>query len=632
MPSVYGISTSALRAFQQALSTTSHNIANVNTPGYSRQRVELENRTPEYAGVGYLGSGVQAASVERVFDGFVVEEVRNSQSSFHQQQTFFDLSRQVDNLLGDAATGLSPGLQGFFDAVQEVANDPTSTSARQVMLTEGETLISRFQQIDQRFEDSRQRVNGELRTVVAEINSLAQNIARLNEDIVNASARGAGQPPNDLLDQRDATIEQLAERVAVTAVAQDDGAVNVFIGTGQNLVLGSDVATLTAESLGQDRDHLEIGLVSPGGTIPITNLITGGRLSGILEFRDRVLDPAQNALGRIAVGVVDQFNRQHRLGMDLNGNVGGDFFVPLQPELTADPNNSGSGAVQVGFADVNQLTLDDYRLSYDGAAWGLTRVGDGQSVPFASGSGTAADPYLVDGLSIVVDPAPAAGDNYLLRPTHGAVAQLGLAISDNRQIAAAGPLVSAPANGNAGDGQVSPVQVLDASDPNFLYPVNIVFDDPSTSYRINGGPSVAYTSGADIDVNGWRVQIDGNPQAGDTFTIQNNAGGVGDNSNALRLAGLQQALTLANGTASFDGAYTTLVADVGTLTRQAEINTAAQERLLEQAQAERDSISGVNLDEEAANLLKFQQAYQAAAQVIATADLMFETLLGAVRR
>ncbi len=552
MAGVFGIGTRALMAFQNALNTTGHNIANVNTPGYSRQRTEFATERPDFVGFGYLGNGVKIGDVQRLFDGFVVDRVRTGQSAYNQQQTYYELASQVDNLLGDPATALSPGLQSFFNAVQEVANDPTSTAARQVLITEADTLSSRFGQLHQGLEDGRSRINQQLRATVEEINGYATSIARLNDDIAIALSRGEGHAPNDLLDQRDRLVEQISERVAVRTVLQDDGEMNVFIGNGQNLVLGTDTNTLSVEPLGEDPDRLDIGLQSPGGTVRITNLITGGKLGGILEYRDKILGPSQNALGRIAIGLAVSFNDQHRLGMDLDGNAGQDFFNVPQAEVIPDPGNGGPGPVLVGFDDVAQLTLDDYRLSFDGTNSVLTRLSDGQTVAFASGSGTAVDPYIVDGISIVTDPAAVAGDTYLIRPTRQGGSGLGVAVTDTRKLAAA------------------------------------------------------------------------DPAAG--------AGSVGDNTNALALAGLQQSLTLSNGTASFEQAYTALVGDVGTRTGQAQINAEAQGKVLEQAQNERDAISGVNLDEEAANLLKFQQAYQAAAQVIATAEQMFDTLLDAVRR
>jgi flagellar hook-associated protein 1 FlgK len=634
VPNVFGIGRGALKAFQTALGVTGHNIANVNTPGYSRQRVDFDTRQPEYVGVGFMGTGVKVGAISRIYDSFVVEQVRTNQSAFTQQQTYFELAKQIDNLLGDTATTLSVGLQSFFNSVHEVANDPTSPAARQVMLTEAQTLTSRFHQLNQSLEDSRTRLNRQLRNTVDEINSLSGSIASLNADISVALARGDSEPPNDLLDQRDALLEELSQQVAVTAVPQDDGTVSVFIGSGQSLIIGDQAFTLAASALGQDNDQLDIGITTSTGLVPITNLISGGRLAGLFEYRSQILDPAQNALGRIAAGISVAFNAQHRRGMDLDGDIGRDFFTSPQATVLPDADNSGPGPVTVNFNDISKLTTEDYRLSYAGGAWTLRRVSDGQVVPFDSGSGTSIDPYIVDGISIVTDPAAVADDVYLIQPTRDGAAQIGVAIDDNRHIAAAGAVQADTVPSNTGDGQISAAQVLDSSDPDLLKPVDIVFDDPPISFQIVGSGlgSIAYTEGANIDYSGWRVQISGNPQAGDTFTVTPNYGGVGDNGNALQLAALQQSLIMAEGTASLDNAYTMLMADVGTKTRQAEINADAQQRLLEQSQADRESVSGVNLDEEAANLMQFQQAYQAAAQVIAVADSMFEILMNAVRR
>lgn len=626
---------SALTAMQRALATTSNNIANVNTDGYSRQRVEFANRAPELTGSGYIGAGVDASAVRRIFDGFVQGRVNAGTSSYQREQAYLELAVQVDDLLADSEAGLSPGLQSFFDSVQQLANDPTSVAGRQVMLTEAEVLVDRFNYLDERLDDLTATVNSQLRNYVREVNSLADSIAQLNVEIVREYARGSGQPPNDLLDQRDTLVTKLSEFVKVSTLEQDDGALNVFIGTGQTLVVGADTTRLSVQPLGTDLDRLDIAYQPASGTpVAVTNLISGGKLGGVLAFREQVLDQSRNALGRIAVGMATVFNEQHREGMTLDGQVNTDFFIVPQP--TVYPQATNASSLAVDFADVGRLTTEDYELRYDGANWALTRLRDGQAVSL-TGTGTPADPFLADGLSLVVSGAPAAGDYYLIRPTRLAAQDIAVTVDNVRHIAAAGAVYAEAATANAGDATISPAQVLDPSDPNLLATVSLVFDSPTT-YQINGaGPSIAYTSGADIDLNGWRVQIEGTPQAGDSFTLRSNAGGVGDNRNALALAELQNAFTLEAGSAgspttSFAGAYEQLVARVGTNTRAAQYNASAQESLLQQAQAQRESISGVNLDEEAANLLRFQQAYQAAAQMVAVADTLFQTLLGAVRR
>lgn len=545
MSGILGISTRALMAFQNALTTTSHNIANANTEGYSRQRVGFATESPEFAGFGYVGRGVKIGDITRVYDQFVVEQVRTSQSSVNRDQTYLTLASDVDNLLADEATGLTPGLQSFFSSVQEVANDPTSAAARQVMLAEGETLAARFQNLDQALNDSRSRINAQMVNVTSEINSFAQAVADLNEDIAKAFAQGMGQAPNDLLDQRDAVIEELAQRVTVSVVNQDDGMANVFIGTGQSLVLGSDSARLVAAPLGEDPDYLDIAVEGQGDPVKITPLLSGGQLGGILEYRGQVLEPTQNALGRIAIGLADSFNAQHIQGVDLYGLAGSPFFSLPDPQIL--PASGNLGSLSVTFDDVSALSTEDYTLSHDGANWTLSRFPGGQSVPFESGTGSALDPYIVDGLSMdlsLADP----GDVYLIRPTRSGGGDLSVVLTEGAQIAAGDP------------GQ-----------------------------------------------------------------------GVGGNGNALSLAGLQNGLPLLNGTASYEDAYAIVLGDVGTRTRQAEITASAQQKLLTESQTRRSSISGVNLDEEAANLIRFQQAYEAAARIVSAADTMFQSLLEAVR-
>jgi len=538
-----GIGTSGLQAFQRALATTSHNISNATTEGYSRQRVELSARPPERAGNSFLGAGVQVSAVTRIADQFVESQLRSATSASQQHSVFHGYAKRVDSLLAEADSGLSPGLRRFFGAVQDVANDPTSNTARQVLLSEAESLVDRFRFLDQRLGEQRDLVNGQIASTVDEINSLAEALARVNTDIVTALGRGG--TPNDLLDQRDTLVRALAERVNLTTTEQEDGALNVFIGNGQNLVLGSRSNPLVARSLGEDPAQLDVGF-GQSSPIDISRLITGGRLGALLEVRGSVLDVAQNSLGRTAIGLAEAFNEQHRMGRDLDGITGRDFFQVAQPEVL--PSKQSLVPPTVTISDAGLLGTGDFRLvavdngeGDGGLDWQLRGVPGGQRI---------GDPSTV-GLEIDTDDisGAVAGDSFLIRPTRTAASQIATVIDDPQAVAAAAE-----------------------------------------------------------------------------------GGNVGDNSNALALGALQEDRFLAGGTSTLEGSYNTLIAEVGTRTRQAEIASQAQARLLAQAQAQRESISGVNLDEEAANLLRFQQAYQAAAQVVSVTSTLFDTLLSAVRR
>ncbi len=632
--SLFGIGVSGLQAFQSALNTTGHNIANVNTPYYSRQEAMFVQRLPNLGSVGYEGSGVDVADIRRRYDQFVTGQVQQGTTQFEQSNAYYSLAVQVDNLLADEQVGLTPGLENFFNAVQEISNDPTSTAARQVLLTESESLTDRFSYLYNRLEDIRSNVNGQIESYVTEINSIADSIASLNKDIIVAQGRAGGQTPNDLLDQRDALIGQLSELVEVRYIDQEDGSINVFIGNGQPLVVGNVASQLSSAPQSLDPFRSDVSLVTNGVTIPITDLITGGKLSGALEFRENMLDPAQNSLGRIAVGLASDFNAQHRLGMDLDGNVDIAFFSEPPPEVLPRSNPPNAGTINVTITDTNQLTLDDYQFEHVGANIEIRRASDGQLLQTSA----AAAPFTFNGLTIDAT-ASVAGDEYLVRPTRVASRDLGTLLTNTRQIAAAGAVMSEAASGNAGTGSATLPTVLDQTDPNLLATVTITFTSATTFDVVGAGTGnpvgVVYDPAAPADVisyNGWEFELSGAPATGDVFTIRSNAGGVGDNRNALDLAALQNQSTLNNGTATYADAYSETVGDVGTRTRQAEITSAAQEKLLSDAIATRESISGVNLDEEAANLLRYQQAYQAAAQVIATADTLFQTLLTAVRR
>ncbi len=540
---------SGLVASQRALATTSHNISNANTPGYSRQRVDLVAQPSQGSRTGFIGKGVAVSTIGRSYDQFLTAQIRTSTAASSEARTFHELASRVDNLLANPDTGLASALQSFFDAVHEVAADPTSLPARQVLLSEAEGLAQRYHALDKQLTDLQQETNGRLTGLVDEVNTLAEGIADLNREIAQAEGATGGQPANDLRDRRDELLRQLAEQVGVHTVQQDDGAINVMVGNGQPLVVGSSAFGLSVMDNASDPTRKEIAVTAGGGSTIISDILSGGAIGGLLDFREQVLGEAENALGRVAVGLASNFNSHHRLGADLDGNPGLDFFVPIDAigaEVLSHDQNTGS-APSVTVTDPAALTTSDYRLDYDGTEYTVTRLSDNKVDRF-----TAPIPLVaVDGFQIDVSVPPGAGDSFIVRPVSAGAKAFGLAIRDPREIAAAFP---------------------DAM------------------------------------------------------------GGVGDNRNALDLAGLQERLRLENGSATLAGAYGQLVASVGAATQKADAHRSAQEVLLNQVTDARDGVSGVNLDEEAANLLRYQQAYEASARVIAVADAAFDSLLQMVGR
>jgi len=637
MADLLGIGTSALLANSRALATTSNNIANVNTDGYSRQRVSFNERPPEISGI---GNGVSVGSVSRVYDGFAVEQVRINNASFSNFETLNEFSSQLDSILADSNAGLSPAISEFFDALQEVAGDPSSTVTRQVLLSESESLVSRFDAISGRLESLNNAVNSDITATVNDVNVLSRSIADLNGQITDTEAGSGGVVANGLRDQRDRLLLQLSEYTNVSTVEQNGGALNVFIGNGQSLVSGSIVQTLSVTTNEFDSSRLEISYVTSGATAQISDQIAGGRLGGLLDFRASVLEPSRNTLGQVAIGITSQINDQHRLGQNLDGTAGGLYFNDLaasSPLALQNTNNTGTGVIDVAVTDVNLLTNSDYSLRNNAGVYSVTRLSDNTVTNLPPSFPVTA--AVVDGLTISVASGTVnSGDAFLIRPTAAASRDLRLQISDVRQIAAATPIIGQASSNNTGNARISS-GVVNAPPPpnaNLTQSVTITFTTPTT-FNVTGTgtgnpTNVAYTSGGAITYNGFTVEVSGVPTAGDIFTVSANTGGVGDNRNALVLANIQQQLGLNNGTSSISSVYGSLVAEVGTRTRESELNREAQQTLLAQSQARRDSISGVNLDEETTDLLRFQQSFQAAAQIISIADDLFQVLLGAVSR
>ena len=347
MPDLLTTSVTGMLALQRALDVTAHNVANASTPGYSRQVAEFSTMPGQGTGAGFIGSGVQIATVKRVYDQLLGLHLQSSITSQSRLGMLDGLASQVDGLLSSPDTGLSPSLQAFFDSVQDVANDPASLSARQAMLGEADGFVQRLQGIDSRLRDIDAEVNGRLQEAVGDINRLATSIAEVNDQIVLAQGR-TGQPPNDLLDQRDALIRDLAAQISVTTVRQDDGAINVFIGSGQTLVIGTEARTLGVRGNEFDPTRLELVYKTSGGDTPLDTGLTGGAIGGLLEFRSRLLDPAQQALGETVLALAIVFNNQHASGMDLRGALGGDFFSVSSPTVLPSSANTGTGTVTAG--------------------------------------------------------------------------------------------------------------------------------------------------------------------------------------------------------------------------------------------------------------------------------------------
>ena len=646
MAGIYGIGVQALNAAQLSLLTTQHNIANVNNPGFHRQQVLQSTNFALPSSSGYVGQGAQVETIRRLYNNFLDDQVLSASSQSEFYNAYYGAIKQIDNVLADPNAGLSPAIQDFFKGVNTVANDPASVPGRQVLLSGAESLVARFQSISSRLENIRNGVDTQLESIVTNINSYGSQIADLNVQIVTAQNL-VGQPPNDLLDQRDALIGKLNEQIRVSTVKQADGSLNIFIGSGQSLVIGATAFTLAVQDDPADLEQKNI-VYAQGGNfvkIPQTLLENGGVLGGLLSFRRNTLEGAQNALGRVSIALAQTVNNQNQLGQDLNGALGGNLFTlgSTSPSILANTGNSSSGAAlltaTLSSGAAGALTTSNYNLVYSAASsnYTLTRVADGTQTVISS------LPSTVDGVTIALSSGtPATGDQWLLLPTRFGARDISVATSDPNKIAAAAPIRTAKGTTNAGNGNINLGSVNTASQPplnaNLQNSVTITFTSAST-FNVSDttlsstlATGVSYTAGGAITYNGWTVAISGAPAASDTFTIATNTGGVGDNRNALALAALQTSNKLANNpsgtpTTTYQGAYVQLVGSVGNKTRENQVNSVSQQTLFNDAKKTQQQLSGVNLDEEAANLLRFQQAYQAAAKMVQIGSTLFDTIL-----
>ncbi len=644
--SLLSIGKSGLLAAQTGLATTGHNITNANVTGYNRQVTVQSTTQPIQTGEGFIGTGTEVALIKRVYDDFLNRQLLGAQTNQAQLDTYFNQVSQIDNLLADTTVGLGPALQGFFTGVQNANSNPQSTAARQAMLSAAESLASRFNGLSSRMKELNEGVNSGVTASVNEINSFARRIAEMNNTIAGLSVDPSALP-NDLMDQRDALIAEMNKQIQVTVRPAENNMLNVSFGTGQPLVIGNRSQELATAPSTFDPERIVVGYRTQGGTFSQLpdSVLTGGQLGGLIDFRNSGLDVANANLGKIAAGLADAFNDQHKLGIDLDGNLGGNFFKDIHAYVGYDTRNSPSSTVKIDavVVDAAKLTTSDYDINYNGTDFIVTRASDGVTTTIAPYPQT--QPQVIDGVAFSITGAAGGPDHFLVRPTYNAAQDFGVELKDRNKIALGAPVSTSVPTANTGTGKIS----AGAVNSNYLLPGNqltapVTLTYNSATNQLSGFPSavdvtvngstttyaagvpVPYTAGAKMTFQGIEIEITGNPANNDKFTISPGSG-VGDARNGVLLAGLQTKNILDDGHATFQASYAQMVNFVGNKTREVQIAGAAADTTVQQAQAARDSVSGVNLDEEASNLLRYQQAYQASGKVIQVASELFDTLL-----
>ncbi|MCQ4230204.1 flagellar hook-associated protein FlgK [Pseudomonas stutzeri] len=671
MADLLSIGLSGLAASKTQLSITGHNITNVNTPGYSRQDATQATRSPQFSGAGYIGSGTTLVDVRRTYSEFLTSQLRSSTSLNRDVEAYKSQIDQLDSLLAGTTTGITPSLQKFFSALQTAAEDPANIPARQLVLAEAEGLARRFNTVYDRLSEQNNFTNKQMAAVTDQVNRLAGSIGSLNEAIAIAAANG--KQPNDLLDARDEAVRQLSGYIGVTVVPQDDSSFNVFIGSGQPLVVGSEVARLEVVPGQGDPNRHEVQFISGGSRQGITSQITGGELGGLIRYREEVLDSTMNSLGRLALSVSDQVNAQLGQGLDLKGQVGsalfGNYNDPALAKLRVNAFVGNSNAQPLmNITDTSVLTTSDYLMEYDGSSYKVRRLSDNQLMTVAEnpvGTLSFTDKNGRDqGFQVVLgNPAPTAGDKFSLQPTRRGASDIKATLDQADQLAFAAPVRAQSTLQNSGTGAIGQPNLLSAPSPIDPAALAAAFEGLTLTYDGSGltlptpapaglvlSPSTV-TAGQTNTLNltlttgtapneqqySFEFTLSGRPAAGDTFTFNYNQSGVSDNRNALKLVDLQSKQTvgvtagIAGSGFSFTDGYGELVERVGTLTAQARMDSEATGAILKQATDNRDSLSAVNLDEEAANLIKFEQYYNASAQIIQVSRSLFDTLISIFR-
>jgi len=669
--SLLNIGMSGLSASHASLVTTGNNISNVDTVGYSRQQTVQNSKNSIQYGNVFIGTGTTLADVRRVYNSYLDAQLQTTTSLNSDAQAYLGQATQVDKLLSDSGTGVTKTLQSFFASLQTLAGNSNDNAARQALLTNAQGLSSRFNAISQQLSQQNTYINDQLGSMADQVNKLASTVAAYNKKIAEVS--GSGGTPNELLDQRNETIRQLNELVG-TQVTETDGRLDIYLGSGQPLVVGDTVNKLRVAPDPADPTRSSIIMDRNGSSIDITGVMSGGEMGGLVRYRNEVLAPAVNGLGRIAMVVADQVNKQLGQGLDQNGNFGAALFNNInslkaisERSIANANNNPASGNLNVTIKDTSKLAASDYQVTITATGYNVRRLSDNSDMGnFAFATPPAADP-VIDGFSLSINSGTVAvGDSFKITPTRGSAADMTTVMTDTKTLATSAPLTSTKASGNDGTGAVSQPNLktsLDIYDPvqrlevqtavKASMPVRMlmtsatayeVFDSKGNSIGTGNivpgqnndlNIAVPYTdAGGNPKTFNVAMTVSGSPASGDSFNIAMTAADSTDNRNAQSLLALQTKSTIgASATSpgvSFTEAYGGLVTTVGSLTKQAQLDGTATDTILTGARNARDSLSGVDLDEEAGNLTKYQQYYTASSQIIKTAQEIFSTLINAL--
>ena len=642
MSALLSLGKTALFASYAALQTTGNNIANANTVGYSRQQVQLANASGQYTGAGFFGKGVNVTGVTRAYDQHLTNHAISSSSVAASDGARMERLTQLEEVFATGTSGVGYAAGQFINAFVDLGNAPADLSARQVVLSQAQEVSARFRAAGDRLSDLQTNATQDLRSAVASVNTLAKQVASLNLEI--SGLAGTGQPPNQLLDQRDHLVSEIAKLINVTTVNADDGSVGLFIGGGQNLVLGSDVATLKALPDAFDPGKVQLALAEGGvdRSMP-QDALAGGSISGLLRFQNSDLVDARNLLGQMAAALSAKVNEQQSLGLDLRqpAGSGAPIFAVGSARVLGASANTGSATLTLTVTDGSRLQASDYAVRFDGTAYSFTRNADQQAVPGSPFTAAQlASGVSFDGVSVQLASGTAqTGDRFLLQPTATAAQGMKTVLADPRGIAAASPFTGSAGANNTGTSSIASLAAVSPA-YNGSLTANLTFTSNTGDYAwaLSDGTSGtgAWSAGAPISLNGFDLQLSGVPRSGDTLRVGPTVGVSGNNGNALAFSRLGTVpivgLSSSSVGLSITDAYANAISDIGVRVQSGKAAANSSQAIAADAETARANKSGVNLDEEAARLIQFQQSYQAAAKILQVAQSIFDSILQAAGR
>jgi len=665
--SLLNIASAGVRSSSELLQTTSKNITNVNTEGYVRERTEFTTMVDNQVGRG---------ETYRLLNEFAQSQLNRDTSNKSFFDQFVTEANRVDTIFSEESNNLSTGINSLFNNVQEALNQPSSTVARSLVMTDAQSLVDQMDRLSGIVLEQQGIVNEQLEIFSEEANSLIQNINTLNQEIAVVNGTNNASDASSIYNQRDLAIRELSELVDIETLDGPNGEKLVFMGSGESLVMENGTFNLFSLSGDPDPNFKELTLdVNGGKAVPLEIDATKlkGKIGGLLAFRDDILVPAQNQIGQMGLAIADAFNEQNKLGMDANGELGGDIFnIPTVGAYAYQANTGGASlTATLEGGKGSELPASDFIVTYTANANEVSiQPIDNKGEPIGSASLATIPPSgVIDsdditsgesfGLQIDVAGTGNTGDQFQIKLNSEAATSISLATSRGEDLALASPIRTANSIDNVGTATISAGEVTSVTSGGFNTTpglangdITLVKTGTANEYQItdaNGTTTFTVTppaegvlaqAGAPYSNYGFDFDIEGTPATGDTFTLEFNEGGFDDNRNGLKLADLQNGelvrknvvtTATADNHETFNQAYSGLVSDIGVVTGQAITSASAFDALAEQSEAWYESLSGVNLDEEAANLLRFQQSYSASAQVLAAAQEVFDTLLSAAR-